>query len=228
LNFFWIIVSILTDAEQKCNNYLSVQQIPSAMDFDNAKKMCMSKMKTADKSRKHSIDTQILPLIDHINALPQFYTTSSCSGRIYLLTEPSSKAKPDVLWLYVSHEQVQFKDIQSALKNLPQEPVWFRQEGLILHIACKSIIDAENILILARSAGFRRSGIITQHKRIVVEICSTEKMDAPIANKGTLLVSEQYMQYLIDKSNEKFEENRKKTQKFFNALKKVKSAYHET
>ena len=40
-----------------------------------------------DLSRKGSVDQPIIGLVDHINALDQYYTTSSCSGRIIVFTE---------------------------------------------------------------------------------------------------------------------------------------------
>lgn len=44
-----------------------------------------------DASPKGSIDTPIIPLIANINTLPQFVTTSSCSGRISIYLEGSKE-----------------------------------------------------------------------------------------------------------------------------------------
>ena len=46
------------------------------MNFDKEKKEFLSKK---DKSRKGSIDNKIKKLVNKINSLPDFYTTSSCS-----------------------------------------------------------------------------------------------------------------------------------------------------
>ena len=40
-----------------------------------------------DLSRKGSVDQPIIGLVDHINSLDQYYTTSSCSGRIIVFSE---------------------------------------------------------------------------------------------------------------------------------------------
>ncbi len=37
------------------------------------------------KSRKGGIDKEIRPLVDLINSFGEYYTTSSCSGRILLI-----------------------------------------------------------------------------------------------------------------------------------------------
>lgn len=87
----------------------------------------------ADASPKGSIDTPIIPLITEINTLPQFVTTSSCSGRISVYLEGSKDdghvdesavpaeggVKATVArtggkggggrWLYVSHDIVDLK-----------------------------------------------------------------------------------------------------------------------
>jgi tRNA wybutosine-synthesizing protein 3 len=185
-------------------------------DFNLQKRLCLEKLYKPDKSRKGNVDKPIIPLINHINSLKDYYTTSSCSGRIYLLTE--SDRKPDVKWLYVSHEKVPAKmilDILSgkSLKQYPKDRIWLRQENLILHVACRTIDDANNILKIARDIGLRRSGIIANSNIIIVEICSTEKMDVPVAEKGKLLVTEEYIKLITDIANQKLLKGREKLEK---------------
>ncbi|MEM4637517.1 MAG: tRNA wybutosine-synthesizing 3 family protein [Candidatus Woesearchaeota archaeon] len=186
-------------------------------DFDLQKKLCLEKLYKPDKSRKGNVDEQIIPLIEYINSLKNYYTTSSCSGRIYLLTEADKK--PDVKWIFVSHEPVNFKEIMHNLNKLPKERVWFRQENMILHVACRAIDDANKLLKIARDSGFRRSGIIADSNILIVEICSTEKIDVPIAYESKLLVNEEYIKFIIDIANEKFSKGRKKMNTFFSKIK---------
>lgn len=210
-------------------------------DFDLQKKLCLDKLykpdternscngisrvlkiskPVFDKSRKGCVDKPIIELIDYINSLDDFYTTSSCSGRIYLLTEADKK--PDVKWLYVSHEKVSVKKVIRVLKEkLPLQRIWLRQENLILHVACRTLEDANNILKIARDIGFRRSGIIADSNIIIVEICSTEKMDVPLSDKGRLLVDENYVKFIVKIANEKFLKGRHKMNKFEEEVKKI-------
>ncbi|MEM4260761.1 MAG: tRNA wybutosine-synthesizing 3 family protein [Candidatus Woesearchaeota archaeon] len=190
------------------------------MTFDSDKKNCMLKMISMDKSRKKSIDKEIIPILNIINNNNNFYTTSSCSGRIYLLTESKNNKKHEVKWLYVSHIPIKSSEIINVLsKDLPCETIWFRQEGMILHVACRSINSANNLLQIARITGFRRSGIISDNKRIIVEICSTEKMDVPIANKSVLLVNQDFIKFIVKKANKKFKINQEKMNNFYHKLK---------
>ncbi|HIJ01869.1 TPA: hypothetical protein HA363_04405 [Candidatus Woesearchaeota archaeon] len=188
--------------------------------FDLQKKLCLEKLYKPDKSRKGDVDKPIIKLIDQINSLDDYYTTSSCSGRIYLLTEADEK--PDVKWLYVSHEKVNVKNIINVLKEkLPNQRIWLRQENMILHVACRTIDDANIMLKIARDIGFRRSGIIADSNIIIVEICSTEKMDVPISDKGKLLVDENYIKFIVKIANEKFSKGRNKLNKFEEEVKKI-------
>ncbi len=67
------------------------------MNFEKEKKDCLSKI---DKSKKGSIDKKIKELVDLINSLKDYYTTSSCSGRILLIKRPKSGKKCDVDFLF--------------------------------------------------------------------------------------------------------------------------------
>jgi tRNA wybutosine-synthesizing protein 3 len=184
-------------------------------DFETKKRRCLDKLYKPDKSRKGDVDELIVPLIETINSFDEYYTTSSCSGRIYLLTE--ADAKPDVKWIYVSHNIIKSSVIieilsENNLKAFPDKRIWLRQEGLILHVACKSLDAANKILNVARDSGLRRSGIIADSKSIIVEICSTEKLDVPVAYMGKALVNEEYLVMLTDIANQKMLKGRKKSE----------------
>ena len=86
-------------------------------------------------------------------------------------------------------------------------------EGFILHVCCENIEAAEHFLNTTRDAGLKRSGIISLRSKIIVEIIDTQRIDLPIINEGKLLVSEEYLQYLLEDANEKLEETRKRIKK---------------
>ena len=52
--------------------------------FDQQKKESLTGL---DHSKKGTFDAPIHDLIDYINSLNDFFTTSSCSGRIIVFTE---------------------------------------------------------------------------------------------------------------------------------------------
>jgi tRNA wybutosine-synthesizing protein 3 len=194
--------------------------------FDNEKKMCMEKLRTVDKSRIGLVDPQIAPLIDIINSSKDYYTTSSCAGRILLFKESDSGKKKDSGWLLSSHDKVSFKAISEALEALPEENVWFRMEPPIIHICARDMETADSLLKIANDSGFRRSALLSFKKRIVIEIMIPEKMDAPIAQEGKLIVDTAYLKTLIKYANLRLKKSREKLKKFervFTSLAKLQS-----
>ena len=102
------------------------------------------------------------------------------------------------------------KILETLHQELPRDRIWLRQENMILHIACRTMEDANLILKISRDIGYRRSGIIADSNLIIVEICSTEKMDVPISDNGKLIVDENYIRLIIEIANEKFSKGREK------------------
>jgi len=93
--------------------------------FHNQKAHAVDKFRNAAK--EELVDTDIIPLLEFINSLEDFYTTSSCAGRISLIRDPGTKTEN--AWLGKWHSVVRFEDIVQRLKNLPEnEIVWFKYE----------------------------------------------------------------------------------------------------
>ena len=76
-----------------------------------------------DKSSKGKWDEKIAGLCDKINKLDNYYTTSSCAGRVVLMINQDKKQKG--LFLKVYHGLISFnqlkKDLEGIIKNqIPQ------------------------------------------------------------------------------------------------------------
>ena len=123
------------------------------------------------------------------------------------------KTKKDANWIFVSHDKITFSQLKSALKNIPQQAVWFKFEPMILHVCCDSLESAAKILDSAKSAGFKHSGIMNLKGRIIVEIRGTDFISAPIAFKGKIQVSDSYLKELIKEANKKMKRNDEKIKK---------------
>ncbi len=177
--------------------------------FDNQKKVFLKK---SDKSKKGGIDKEIKQLVKKINSSKDYYTTSSCAGRIVLLEKKSDK-KQEIKWLFKKHGKVNFKEIKNSLKKLSKHDIWFRQEAAILHVACKTINNTQKLINLARSIGFKRSGIQSTKNKIIVEIASSDYIDTIIAKKGKLLVDNDLLKILISEANKKLKRNKEKLKK---------------
>lgn len=178
------------------------------MDFLQQKQKYLSDLQSGtDKSKKGCVDAEIKELVDAINTGEDYYTTSSCAGRILLYTASASRKKNETQWLFVSHTFVSFSDFVAALKKLPEETVFFRFEPLILHVVCKDIAAAERLLQICNASGLKHSGAISFSKRIIVEVIGNDWLDAPIATKEKLLLSEEALQLFLADTNEKMKRN---------------------
>ena len=174
-------------------------------------------LRLKDRSKKGSIDAEIREAVDALNAKPDFYTTSSCAGRIILL-ERKSEGKKDTPWLLVSHAPL---DVREALRiTLPEHPVWLKQEGFILHVACRGMAAAERLLKASRLC-VKRAGIISASRRIVVEIASTEFLETVVADKKKWLVSGQYLARLVDEANRRMERNSRRLALFLDEVRRL-------
>jgi len=75
--------------------------------FDKQK---VQSLKGIDHSKKGSFDAPIHDLIVFINSQPNFFTTSSCSGRLHIFREGENKKK-GCKWLLSSHDPVPTENV---------------------------------------------------------------------------------------------------------------------
>jgi len=181
------------------------------MNFINEKKIQLAKQ---DKSDKGDWDSEILPLIEKINANEDYYTTSSCSGRIILIK--GKEKKEEGLFLFRTHGEISFEEFKNALEKSIQKYnglIHFKQEPCILHVACSSLKKAQDLVDNGKLAGWKKSAIIASNRRIVAELLSTEKIEMPIGNNYRILVSDSYIKLLVKEANNKLSRTREKIKK---------------
>lgn len=170
-----------------------------------------------DLSRKGCIDEPIKDLLQLINADSEFVTTSSCSGRVILFCEDLTNGnhKKSCKWLFTSHENIKESDLLNSIDPKEGNNV-LKYEPLILHVQCHTLDSAKLMHTCALESGFRNSGI-TMGKRgkIILAVRSCIGLEVPLTEDGNLLVAEQYLKFLTRKANEKIEENKFRTQRFF-------------
>ncbi len=173
------------------------------MTFDERKERVLEAMRENDRSKKGSVDKSVMPLLDAINALPDYYTTSSCGGRILLLDEPASGKKNAYGWPLVTHEEADAKEFVKALHELTGDTVWLRMQTVIVHVACKDLEAAEQLLEAFYSHGWKRSGIFSLRNDVMVELLSVEGMDAPVVVEGERVVDDDYVRAFVRIANGK-------------------------
>lgn len=172
--------------------------------FKQRKKDILSKK---DKSSKKSWDKKIVPLCNKINQRKEFYTTSSCSGRIMIMINQERKGHN--LFLFTSHEKIKPKDILPKLENYAKnhKEVKFKTEACILHVSCENVNDAEKLYQKAKKAGWKRTGLISFKKRLVLELNSTEKIEFPVIINHEKIVTEDFLKKIVREANKKLEKS---------------------
>lgn len=165
--------------------------------FNQRKKDILEK---SDKSSIGSWDEKIVKLCNLINKSENYYTTSSCAGRIVLMKDEEKKGEG--LFLKVWHEKISFQELKNELEKIDEEDmIKFKTEPPIIHIVCKNLESASKILEDSKHIGFKRSGINAFRKNIVLELCSTEKLEFPIIQNEKILVGDEFLELIVKKSN---------------------------
>jgi tRNA wybutosine-synthesizing protein 3 len=122
-------------------------------------------------------------LLQKINDLDDFFTTSSCSGMIVLILLPEIGTKREARFIGKWHRPIEKADVLAAMDDVGSSvegDMWLLAQSPILHVACRSVKKATALLRIAIESGFKYSGIKAIAKdegKVMVEILSTERMD---------------------------------------------------
>jgi len=188
------------------------------------KRFLESKEKALEKLRKATVedkvDRKIKSILDMINKSSEFYTSSSCAGRIVLLEIPEIGDKKNAKFLGIWHRTINSDDVLSALKDAKSGLLWIIAQSPILHVSAKTFSSAEKLVKISNASGFKNSAFKTFGKNIVIEISSTERLDAPIGKNGVLFCDKEYLKLLVDIANEVILKSDLKLKRFKNQLRK--------
>ncbi|VVB74626.1 tRNA(Phe) 7-((3-amino-3-carboxypropyl)-4-demethyl wyosine(37)-N(4))-methyltransferase [Candidatus Tiddalikarchaeum anstoanum] len=166
--------------------------------------------------KKVLVDLDILKELDKFNKLTDYYTTSSCSGRILLLRVNEKGEKMPEAFYYKTHDKTTTKEILKLVDNYDEKyDLWFKVEPFILHIGCRDIEGARTLLQFCKDLGIKRAGINAFSKRIIVEVIGTQYLDTPIVKAGEKLVSDDYISILVKTANVKLAKNKGILHDFF-------------
>lgn len=130
--------------------------------------------------------------------------------------------------MFISHDPIEPHLILSLLFPLKStQPVTevtelhslvFRFEPLIIAVECKDVEAAQFLVSLAISSGFRESGITSVNKRVIIAIRCSIRLEVPLGDTEKIMVSCEYVKYLVELANKKMEANRRRTDNFLDAL----------
>ncbi|XP_051712317.1 tRNA wybutosine-synthesizing protein 3 homolog isoform X3 [Oryctolagus cuniculus] len=183
-------------------------------EFRRWKAQCLSR---ADLSRKGSVDEDAVEIVQLLNAQEQFFTTSSCAGRILLLDggiNGFEVQKKQCCWLLVTHKPCVKEDMIVALRKANGDAI-LKFEPFVLHVQCRQLRDAQILHAVAINSGFRNSGItVGKRGKTILAVRSTHGLEVPLSHNGKLMVTEEYVDFLLNIANQKMEENKKRIESY--------------
>jgi len=180
------------------------------MTFEERKKRALERL------AERGADADIVEILERINRLENFFTTSSCSGRIVLLKIPHAGSKREAEFIAKWHRPVSPAEVLLALKSMQgrnaecsaasgeasgeREEIWLIEQPPIIHVACRDLRSAEEMLKVAYASGFKYSNLKSL-RNFVVEILSTERMDVPLCACGRMLCTAEYIEFVVSRAN---------------------------
>ncbi|MGC9444518.1 MAG: tRNA-wybutosine modification methyltransferase TYW3 [Candidatus Methanospirareceae archaeon] len=178
-----------------------------------------AKARALARLQRRGADEEIATILQQINARTDFYTTSSCSGRIVLILLPEIGAKREAVFLGKWHRPVEHEEVLAVMEDAPftEGELWLLAQSPIIHVACRTVEKAKALLQLALDAGFKYSGmkgIARDTGIVVVEMLSTERMDVPLASRDKVFVDEAYVAFIVTKANFILHRGREKLKQF--------------
>ncbi len=178
--------------------------------------------KLENKICEGEVDEEILPIIEKINANPDYFTTSSCAGRIALIELSEIGDKEGAEFLGKWHREVTVDEVKTAYSKAKNDTtVFLLAQSPIIHVRCKNLESAVALRNTAVESGMKYSTIKSltfnsnsQPQKIVVEILSSENIHVPVAKDKTMYPNEDYLIFLVENANSVLKRSRQKLRKF--------------
>lgn len=150
------------------------------------------------------VDKEILEFLKLINSSEEYYTTSSCSGRIIVIELEEIGDKEGAIILGKWHEEVNYEVVKNSISmNNGKGTVYLMVQSPIFHIICSDIDKALKLYKIAIKSSFKYSSIksIKKKGKVLVEILSSEQISAPIAVNGKIFATNEYLKFLVSEAN---------------------------
>ena len=158
-----------------------------------------------------SVDEDLLPLLQTLNSKEDYYTASSCSGRVVLLNLPRIGDKEHAQFIAKWHTCIDAGALKHYLEQHYTGLVFLMLQSPILHVGARSVEHALRLRNIAVEAGFKYSSFKSMSKsKIIVELLSTERLDMPVFINGSRTLCQDSVPVLVKLINSMLERAKKK------------------
>jgi tRNA wybutosine-synthesizing protein 3 len=178
--------------------------------------------KTYNEAKKLGrMDEDFIPLCNYIEKTKDYFTSSSCAGRIALISLGDEEKKQESAFYRKWHRKVTPREVLKAIKEYNGKILWFKQEGIILHLGTNTLENAKKVLVFCERCGIKRAGIkVAKDGKFIVEMVGTQNINTPI-KEGKIVAEEKFVKYLVKKANQKFDKNLSTIRKMEKEAKKI-------
>ncbi len=175
--------------------------------------------KYEEAKRSGAVDPPIVPLLEFLNQRADYVTTSSCSGRITLLSTSPSERKGESFFYRKWHRPVLFDELWGAIDGYSGGGrLILKFDPFILHVGARDVESALRLIRVARNAGIKIAGIQSADEtKVHVELRGIDSVSLPVWD-GSLLISEEYARYLTRYLNWKMLRNQERLECLYRAV----------
>ncbi len=184
--------------------------------FEQKKKKALYKL--GEALRRNKVDKEVIPLIDLINSFPQWFTTSSCAGRVALLSKEGVRSKYTATFWYKTHDPSEIQTMKECIPTEFDGQLWLLVSPPMFHVVARTLKDAHELQLMAKQARLGYSKIQSVKPSIVVEILGTGMLSLPIGQDGEIFVTESYLDYVLRIGEEMLREDQQRMWKWHDLL----------
>lgn len=168
------------------------------------------------------IDPLMIDISKFIASTTNYFSTSTCSGRIVLLQLNDAEDKAPGAFFRKWHSTVKVEEVWQALQEENEKNIWFKQEPFVFLIGTNTFENAKVIIEICKRIGVKRCGInFFEEGKVLIEIMGSQGMAFMAKEKNKILVSKEFMQKQIEIANQKWKKNDRKLKEFEAELKKA-------
>ena len=169
--------------------------------------------------RAGKVDSGVIPLLDAINSLDDYYTTSSCAGRTQLLEVESIGRKDRSRWLGKWHSPPEIGEVAEAMEGYREGLLLLQVQSPIIHIACRDLDAAVAMRNTAVNSGLKYSSIRSvTPARVIVEVLDSGRLDVPLGRDGVLVAPLSVVAMTLDIGRKIMEKASKRLERFRDAV----------
>mgnify|MGYP001772583925 CR=1 FL=1 len=161
------------------------------------------------------LDPDIFDVLEVFFKRKDAFTQSSCSGRITIVDAELPWERRNSSVIYKNHLGMSVDDFTETISKGKAWNLWLVVQGPIFHVYNRTQEEAWEILKIARSVGFKHSGILTTNEKgVLVELRTGVKMVHLLKQKYT----EEEIDNLVDIANKVLLKGKDKLRKMKNAM----------